>query len=196
MLFRSQYQYRKKFHVLASPRARIEGSLALLRPDNALFLLLHRAKALEDEFLHPLSFVGFGGVEVALRIRGNAVDGVELAGLAASVAEIGEFFQGIAEQNVNAVIGAVSQKHELLVGVFGKRDVEYGAVTERVLFDEGFFDERAVLLEHLNAVVGAITNVEQAVVCEFGAVDGVAELLYSEDSGSGARTRSHLAELA
>src|SRR5581483_3936366 len=47
------------------------------RPDGAL-LVGHRPDALVDKLLDALSFVGFGRVQVALRIGGDAVDGVEL----------------------------------------------------------------------------------------------------------------------
>src|SRR3984957_20088013 len=66
---------------------------AALRPDGALIAGLHLADALVVELLHPLTFIGFGRVDVALRVDGDAVHAEELAGLAAAAAERGELRQ-------------------------------------------------------------------------------------------------------
>ncbi len=47
----------------------------------------------------------------------------------------------------------------------------------RVLFDEDFLDEGPVRLEHLNAIVDAIANIQQIVVRQLGAMHRIAELL-------------------
>src|SRR5262245_48422771 len=60
--------------------------LHLLRPRHALMAERHRADTLVVELLHPLTLVGFGGVDVPLRIRGDAVHAVELARLTPAVA--------------------------------------------------------------------------------------------------------------
>src|SRR6188474_1563378 len=51
--------------------------LARARPQHAL-LPRHRAHALVDELLQALTFVGLGRVEVALGIRRDAVNAIEL----------------------------------------------------------------------------------------------------------------------
>src|SRR5262249_39535236 len=42
------------------------------RPEHALVAARHGADALVDELLHPLTLVGLGRVEIALRVRGDA----------------------------------------------------------------------------------------------------------------------------
>ena len=50
-------------------------------------------------------------------------------------------------------------------------------VAARVLLDEHFLDQRAVLHEDLDAIVDAIADVHQPVMRQFGAVHRVPELL-------------------
>src|SRR2546430_6440732 len=90
--------------------------------------------------------------------------GVELAGLTPAVAEAGQDFQRIAEQDVDFFIRAVSQENVGLLGILGKGDVPDRSVTESFCGDEGLFHESAVLFEHLDAVVRAVANVQQAVI--------------------------------
>ena len=59
---------------------------------------------------------------------------------------------------------SVSHEQERLLGIPGERDVPDGAVAARVLRDDEFLHERAVALEHLDPVVGAIAHVDQAVI--------------------------------
>src|SRR5690242_20030975 len=61
--------------------------LSLPRPHHTLFALGHRADALVHEALHALALVGLGCVDVAFGVGRDAVHRVELAGLAAAVAE-------------------------------------------------------------------------------------------------------------
>ena len=62
-------------------------------------------------------------------------------------------------------------------GSLDKRHVERRPVAKRVLGDECLLDVCAVRLEHLDAIVGAIADVQQAVVRERDAVHRSAELL-------------------
>src|SRR5213592_3746357 len=87
------------------------------RPQHALAALRDRAHAFIDEFLHALAFVGLGGVEVPLRIGGDAVYAVELAWLAPSVAEIRNLLQGLAQDDAHLLVLAVGEEHEPLFAV-------------------------------------------------------------------------------
>ena len=103
--------------------------------------------------------------------------GVELAGLASSVAEAGEDFQRSAKHDVHLLVGAVSKINVFLLWIFGERDIPDRAVTQCSLRDEYLFHKSSIFLEDLNPVVHAIADVEQAVVREFGAMHGISELL-------------------
>src|ERR1700704_5934987 len=94
-----------------------------LRPEHALIAARHRADALVDELLQALTLVGFGRVEVALGIGCDAVHAIELARLAAAVAERGEFFQRFAVDDTHAFVLTVRQHHESLSGILGEHDV-------------------------------------------------------------------------
>jgi hypothetical protein len=92
------------------------------------------------------------------------VNGVELARLAAAVAEGGEDFEALAIEDVHLHVRAVGDVEILLLGIAGESDVEGGPVAEGGFGDPAFFDEGAVGAEDLDAVVGAVADVEQAVV--------------------------------
>src|SRR5580704_19024208 len=59
------------------------------RPQDALVHFRHRSQAFIDKLLQSLPAICLRRVNVALRVRRDAVDGVELARLASTVAEIG-----------------------------------------------------------------------------------------------------------
>src|SRR5260221_5363809 len=65
----------------------IRHSYLLFRPQNTLVFFRDWSQTFVNEFLQALPAVGFGRVDVALRIRSNAMHGVELTWLPASVAE-------------------------------------------------------------------------------------------------------------
>src|SRR5215472_14357634 len=104
------------------------------------------------------------------------MDAVELAGLPAAFAEACEHFEGLAVEDVDAVVFAVADVEEFLVLVARKRDVPGSTRAARGGFDEDLLDKLAVGFENLNAVVAATADVEQAIFGEHGAVDGIAEL--------------------
>ena len=78
----------------------------LPRPGHALVAGGDAAHALVDELLQALSFVGLGRVDVALGVGRDAVHAVELARLAAAVAERGELLQRLAQDDAHAVRSA------------------------------------------------------------------------------------------
>src|SRR5678809_190381 len=113
-------------------RSRLREDTSSSRPYGSLLLTRHGAEPFVDELLQTLSFVGFRGVEVALRVHGDAVHGVELPRLASTVAEAGELFERIAAQDADLHVVAVGHVQIRLRRILGEREVEHGAVAEAV----------------------------------------------------------------
>src|SRR5262249_17466775 len=150
--------------------------LAEPRPGHALIAARLRLDALVDELLHALTLVGLGRVEVALRIRRDAVHAVELPRLAAAVAERGELLQRLAQDHPDALVLAVGHEDEFLVRIARERDVPYRPGATRVAGVECLLHELAVRLKDLQAVVLPVAHVDEAVVRALDAVHRVAEL--------------------
>src|SRR6185503_7450044 len=121
-------------------RSRLREGTSSSRPYGSLLLACHGAEPFIDELLQTFSFVGFRGVDIALRIHGDAVHGVELARLASTVAEAGELFEGVAAQDANLHVVAVGHVEICLLRILRERDVEHGAVTLALLRIERFLD--------------------------------------------------------
>src|SRR6186997_2851884 len=146
-------------------------------PEHALLAGTHGAYSLVDELLHSLSFVGLRSVEVTLGIDRDAVHAVELAGLAATIAEIADFFEGLAQDDPDLLVLAVGEEHEPLLRIPGKRDVPRGARAERLARVELLLHELALGREHLHAVALTVAHVDEPVVRALHAMHRVAELL-------------------
>src|SRR5580765_4171214 len=117
----------------------------LLRPDRSLvFALGHRLHPLVEEALQAAAVVGLGRVDVPLRVGGDAVDGVELAGHLAAVAEAGEDLERLPIENPDLLVLAVREVDELLLRIVRERDVPGRAVAERPLGHPRFLHELAV----------------------------------------------------
>src|SRR5262249_21934510 len=71
----------------------------------------------------------------------------------------------------------IRQIDVLLLRISGKRDIPDGAIAQRLLGNERFFDELTFRREYLDSVILTIADVEQTVSREFGAVNWIAELL-------------------
>src|SRR5689334_16306591 len=94
----------------------------LARPDGPL-LVGNRADALVRELLDAFSLVGLRRVDVALRVGRDAVDRVELAGLASAVAEARQLRHRLPIEDVNLLVGAVGEEEVFLLRVTGEGDV-------------------------------------------------------------------------
>src|SRR5215470_13313333 len=77
----------------------LPGLLGHRGPHDALIFLRHRRHAFVNKLLYALPAVGFRRENVALRVRGDAVDCIELSRLPSSVTEAGQDFQRIAQHN-------------------------------------------------------------------------------------------------
>src|SRR5215470_15840571 len=93
------------------------------RPQHALVTARPRPNAFVDKLLHALTLVGFGCVEIALGVGRNAVHAIELARLASAIAERGHLLERLSHDDAYALILAVCQHEETLIGILGKCDV-------------------------------------------------------------------------
>ena len=79
------------------------------------------------EFLDAFSVFHFARVDVALGIRADCIDPVQISCIAAGAAEGAYQLSGLSLMNPHRVIGTVRDEQILLLGVGGKRHVEHGA---------------------------------------------------------------------
>src|SRR5262249_41636710 len=121
--------------------------------------------------------IGLGRIDVALGIDRDAVHAEELAGLAAAAAERGQFGQSVALDDAYALVLAVGDVYEALLGILGERDLPGRTRRQRVLGKELFLYEGAAGVEHLHAIMLPVADVKQAVVRQRHAVHRAAELL-------------------
>src|SRR5215218_7390947 len=73
----------------------------------------------------------------------------------------------VADQGMDLVVAAVSQEHQALLRIRGKRDVPRRSAdlsTVKLRVDQGVLDERPVFPEDLDALVAAIADIQQAVI--------------------------------
>ena len=138
-----------------------------------------RADALVDELLHALALVGFGRVDVALRVGRDAVH-ARRTGRAGGRRRRSSSAPPATRESMMWIFSlrAVGEEDVLLLRVLRERDVPHRAVAERVLArTSASFTNLPSLREHLDAVVRAVADVDEAVVRRLGAVHRVAELL-------------------
>src|SRR5204862_1025330 len=107
--------------------------LGRARPDDALVHLRDRSQSFVEESLETFSFIRLGGVEVPLRIDGDAVHAVELSRLPSAVAERRQFFERLAIDDLHLLVHTVGHEDVLLLGVFRERDVPHRPGVQRVL---------------------------------------------------------------
>src|SRR6185503_20640563 len=105
-------------------RSRLREGTSSSRPYGSLLLARHGAEPFVDELLETLSFVGFGRVEIAFRIHGDAVDGVELSRLSSAITKAGELFERVAAQDADLHVVAIGQVEIGLGRILRERDVE------------------------------------------------------------------------
>src|SRR6476469_7439368 len=86
-------------------------------PEHALVGAGDGADALVRELLHAFSLVRLRRIEIALRVRGDAVHCEELARLAATIAEAREDLERLTIHDVHALVLAVREEQVLLLRV-------------------------------------------------------------------------------
>src|SRR6185437_12665054 len=139
--------------------------------------LAQRVRVGQLEFLNALGVVDLAGIDVARFVDCHGVYPVELAGIAAAAAEVADHAAVLALENADFVVLAVGIQQIGLFRVGPDGEIPDRAIAERVLLVEPFLDEGAVLLEHLDAVLRTVADVDQAVIGDLHAMHGIAELL-------------------
>ena len=108
---------------------------------------------------------------------------VELPGVAAVVPKAADHAAVVALDDADLVVLAIGAQQVTLFRIRPDRDIPHRAAAERGLLEEPLFDERAVLLEDLDAVVHAVADINQAVIGELDAMHGISELLRNRRLG-------------
>ena len=102
--------------------------------------------------------------------------GIELPRLAAAAAEGIDFLHRLAVIDMNLLVGAVGDVHEFLLRIAREGDFPGGAVALGVRLDRILLHEGAIGLEDLDAVIGAVADIDQPVIRRLGAMHRIAEL--------------------
>src|SRR5712692_1555274 len=123
-------------------------------------LIRPRAQAFINKLLNALPFVRLAGVDVPLRIHGDAANTVELASQTPAVAEAIDHLERIAPQDEYLFVVTIGDVDEPLLRVAGKRDVPHRPVPQSAFRYERFSYKLAVPLEHLDPIVLAVADVD------------------------------------
>src|SRR5216684_805980 len=148
------------------------------------------------EFLDALSGIDLGGIDVALGVDRHGVDPVELPGVTSVAAKTADHRAILALQHPDFVVLAIGAQQKSLLRIGPDRDIPYRAIAERVLLIKPFLHEGAVLLEHLDAVVDAVADIDEAIIGDFHAMHGIGELLRHRRLGIVGRLLGVVAALA
>jgi len=133
--------------------------------------------ALVNELLQALPTVGFGRIDVAFRIRGNAVHGIELTRLSPAIPETRHNLKRVAQQNVDFFRWPVCEIDVFCCGSREKAMSQTESVTQRPFLDICSLTKVPVRFENLDAVVHTVADIQQASFRELRAVHRIAELL-------------------
>src|SRR6266849_8746474 len=117
----------------------------------------------------------------------------ELARLAPGSADVADLFKRRSIQDRDTFVRSVRDIDETLFGVGRQRNAECSSGSLRFAFDESFPQKGAVQPERLDAVVGAIRDIHDAIIGDRNAVRRV-ELL-GPRTGDLARLRSLVVRL-
>ena len=108
---------------------------------------------------------------------GNVVERGELADLPPGPAETRErLLRGVVD-DAHLAVHAVNHVDEFLLLVGREHEIVDRAGAARALLVDVLGDEAAILAEDLQPVIGAIADIDQPVLVDADAVDGIAELL-------------------
>src|SRR3954463_13550909 len=101
---------------------------------------------------------------------------MEFAGIAPLAPERADFFSRFAQQDMDFVIGTVTDEQVFLPRVRREADVPDRTDKSCIRLETEFSNERTVFAEHLIAVIDTITDVYQAIARKAYAMHGIAEL--------------------
>src|ERR1700733_4575501 len=152
--------------------------------------------AVTREFLHAFSSVDLAGIDVPLAVQADLMQPVEITGHPAAMSESAELLQIAAIQDVNGLVGIVADIEAALrligrevhrhrrtwhhrLGVGFRADETLGheaALTGFAIWIAAFLAERSILaVEHLDAIVAPVADVNLAVVGDLHAMHGIAK---------------------
>ena len=105
------------------------------------------------------------------------MNAVKLARLASAVSEAGQYLQRVAENYVHLLVASIRKVDVFLPRILRERNVPDRSISQRSSRDELFFHKGAVRVEYLNSVIGSITDIQETVDRELGAVHRISKLL-------------------
>src|SRR5258705_7184810 len=105
------------------------------------------------------------------------MDPVELPGIAAVPPKAADHGPILAPDDADFVVFAVGAQQIGLFRIGPDGDVPDRAVAERVLLEEKFLHEGAVLPKYLDTVVDAVADIDQSVIGDLHAMHRIGELL-------------------
>src|SRR5215470_5547977 len=100
---------------------------------------------------------------------------MELAGVAAAPREVREYRAVVAAQEPDVIVLAVRRVQERLSAVGREVQIPHGAASQGGGGDQKLLHERAVLPEHLDAIVAAVADIDEPVGGDAHAVDRILE---------------------
>src|SRR4029077_4709434 len=128
-------------------------------------------------FLQAFAGIDFARIEVAARIELADVHPVEFAGAAAGPAAGADNGAIVAADDVQNVVGAIDHDEVVLFLVARReRDAPGRAGAARLGVEHELPHEAAVLAEDLDAIVGAVADIDEAVLAQRDAMHRIGEL--------------------
>src|SRR6202012_6047801 len=111
------------------------------------------------------------------------MDPVKLPRIAAAPSEAADDGAIRTGDDADFVVLSVRTKQIALLGIRPDRNVPNRAIAERVLFEEPFLDEGAVLPKDLDPVVDAVADIDEPVIGDLHAMHRVRKLLRTRRLG-------------
>src|SRR6185436_17795944 len=129
------------------------------------------------ETLYAFSGIDVSGKDVAVRIDGHGMHPVEFTGVAPLAPERPDLLASFAQQNMDFVIGTVTDEQVFLSRIRREANIPDGAHKTRIRFEPEFRNETAVLAEYLVTVVDSIADIHEPVVRNAHAMHRITELI-------------------
>src|SRR5579863_4170928 len=180
---------------LSRPR-RLLFSVRRFAADRSRTLAAAAIGAVTGKFLHAFSGVDLASIDIPLAVQADLMQPVEIAGHPAAMSEPAELLQIAAVQDVNRLVGIVAdietalrligrevhrhrraRHHRLGVGFRADETLGHESTFSGfAIWIAAFLAERGILaVEHLDAIVAAIADINLAVVGDFYAMHGIAK---------------------
>src|SRR5450759_276802 len=116
------------------------------------------------EFLRTVPEADFRRVDIAFRIDGDVMHPFELAGLAAMPTPLREHLPVVAVDRDDLAVRPVGDENIFLCGIFRQHEIPNRTVLQSLRLDPELLHEGAILAEHLDAVIGAVADIDETVI--------------------------------